>query len=596
MILKNFLKFIKYYANGRMLKIAGFAVLSFISGGMEFVGIAMVYPFTILLIKPEAMINNKYFQMVFHATPETNITYLAFGLGALTILIFIIKNLFMILNTYLQLRFVQSWNFHIEKMLLKYYLYAPYKKISRINSATKLYNIGSLINSTLNDFVLRGINLITHIVTVIAILILLLMKSFIPAILAGIFIVTAMTLNNKLLKDKLVNISEKILPLLKKVTRVTVDSLSNLKELKVFLAEDYFYNSYEKVKKEKNDLDLLSAVLNSIPPFIVEILIVITLLIVAGIISIQNINNTSNIVASYALAAAAIFRLAPALNRVQNCINSMNSNRSLAKEMIKIYEDNHFYDIKYRKIQKIQFNNSLELRKIYFSYEEKKPILKNINLTIKKGEFIGIIGKSGAGKTTLVDIIMGLLQIDSGEIILDGKAITNNIEDIRTLIGYVPQEINFLDRPIRENIAWGINKEDIDDQKIKNILKIVMMEDEISKLKDGIYAKRTFSQGQKQRISLARALYKEPEFLILDEATSSLDLHTEKKITETLDKLKMKNTIIAIAHRLSTLKSCDRLIYLDEGSIIDIGTFSELSRKYEDFDKLIQLSNIEVKI
>lgn len=596
MILKNFHKFIKYYAKGRMLKIAGFAVLSFISGGMEFVGIAMVYPFTILLIKPEVMINDKYFQMVFHATPETNITYLAFGLGALTILIFIIKNLFMILNTYLQLRFVQSWNFHIEKMLLKYYLYAPYKKISRINSATKLYNIGSLINSTLNDFVLRGINLITHIVTVIAILILLLMKSFIPAILAGIFILTAMTLNNKLLKDKLVNISEKILPLLKKVTRVTVDSLSNLKELKVFLAEDHFYHSYEEVKKEKNSLDLLSAVLNSIPPFIVEILIVITLLIVAGIISIQNIDNTSNIVASYALAAAAIFRLAPALNRVQNCINSMNSNRSLAKEMIKIYEDNHFYNIKYRKIQKIQFNNSLELRKINFSYEEKKPILKNINLTIKKGEFIGIIGKSGAGKTTLVDIIMGLLQIDSGEIILDGKAITNNIEDMRTLIGYVPQEINFLDRPIRENIAWGINKEDIDDQKIKNILKIVMMEDEISKLKDGIYAKRTFSQGQKQRISLARALYKEPEFLVLDEATSSLDLHTEKKITETLDKLKMKNTIIAIAHRLSTLKSCDRLIYLDEGSIIDIGTFSELSRKYEDFDKLIKLSNIEVKI
>lgn len=579
-----------------MLKIAGFAVLSFISGGMEFIGIAMVYPFTILLIQPEVMINNKYFQMVFHTTTETNITYFAFGLGALTILIFIIKNLFMILNTYLQLRFVQSWNFHIEKMLLKYYLYAPYKKISRINSATKLYNIGSLINATLNDFVLRGINLITHIVTVLAILILLLMKSFVPAILAGIFIVTSMTLNNKLLKDKLVNISEKILPLLKKVTRVTVDSLSNLKELKVFLAEDYFYNSYEKVKKEKNSLDLLSAVLNSIPPFIVEILIVITLLIVAGIISIQNIDNTSNIVASYALAAAAIFRLAPALNRVQNCINSMNSNRSLAKEMIKIYEDNHFYDIKYRKIQKIQFNNSLELRKIYFSYEEKKPILKNINLTIKKGEFIGIIGKSGAGKTTLIDIIMGLLQIDSGEIILDGKAITNNIEDIRTLIGYVPQEINFLDRPIRENIAWGINKEDIDDQKIKNILKIVMMEDEISQLKDGIYAKRTFSQGQKQRISLARALYKEPEFLILDEATSSLDLHTEKKITETLDKLKMKNTIIAIAHRLSTLKSCDRLIYLDEGSIIDTGTFSELSRKYEDFDKLIKLSNIEVKI
>ncbi len=579
-----------------MLKLAGFVFLSLISGGMEFIGIAMVYPFTLLLINPEKMIDNRYFQMIFHTTSETNITYLAFSLGALIIVIFIIKNLFMILNTYLQLHFIKNWNFHIEKMLLKYYLYAPYKEINNITPATKLYNIGSLINSTLNNFVLRGINLFTQTVTVTAILILILIKSFIPAILAGTFIVISMTLNNKLLKDKLVNVSEKILPLLKKVTKIRVDSLSNLKELKVFLAEDYFYNSYEKVMEEKNHLDLLSTVLNSVPPYVVEIFIVITLLIVAGMISIQNIDNASSIVASSALVAAAIFRLAPALNKVQNCINSMNSNRSLAKEMIKIYEDNNFYNIKYRKIKKIKFNSLLELRKVNFGYEENTLILKNINLEIKKGEFIGIIGKSGAGKTTLIDIIMGLLPIDGGKIILDGEDITNNIEDMRTLVGYVPQEINLLDRPIRENIAWGVNKEDIDDQKIKKILKIVMMEDEISKSEDGIYAIRKFSQGQKQRIALARALYREPELLILDEATSSLDLHTEKKITETLDEFKMKTTIIAIAHRLSTLKSCDKLIYLNEGSIIDIGTFDELSRRHEDVGKLIKLSNIEVKL
>ena len=247
--------------------------------------------------------------------------------------------------------------------------------------------------------------------------------------------------------------------------------------------------------------------------------------------------------------------------------------------------------------EKIDFKGKIILKNICFSYNPAKQVLKNISFDINKGDFIGIIGLSGAGKSTLADILTGLLPADSGQILVDGiKLSQHNFHKFRHIIGYVPQQINILDKSFKENVAWGCDK--INDERVIKALKAAQLYDVISEYTEGINSNiiigsNGLSQGQKQRLAIARALYRDPQILIFDEATSALDVQVESEITEMLKTISSSKTIIAIAHRLSTLKACNKLIYMKDGQIIDIGTFEELSFKYPDFDNLVKLSSIK---
>jgi len=247
----------------------------------------------------------------------------------------------------------------------------------------------------------------------------------------------------------------------------------------------------------------------------------------------------------------------------------------------------------------LEFKKSLILEGINFQYKENKPVIKNLNLEIRAGEFIGIIGDSGAGKSTLAEIIMGLLPVDYGNITLDDIFINQrNFFSLRKIIGYVPQNINLVDGSFAKNVAWGIEEEEIDYKKVEIALKKAQLWEYVETFEEKSKAKvilgsNGLSQGQKQRLAIARALYRNPKILIFDEATSSLDLKTENEVTEMLKEFKGKKTIIAIAHRLSTLKMCDRIVYIKNGEIIDTGTFKELSALYKEIEYLIRISNIK---
>ena len=294
--------------------------------------------------------------------------------------------------------------------------------------------------------------------------------------------------------------------------------------------------------------------------------------------------------------AAAIFRIAPALNRIQSSINGINVSSEYIKSLVIKYEElkleNVFLDA---SVSTATFNNSIGLKNIVFSYSDNKVIIDNLSMEIKKGEFIGIIGASGVGKSTLADILMGLLPLDSGEILVDDKLIKNT--SLRKLIGYVPQKTVLLGNTVADCITWGCDI--VDEARIIDVLKKVRLYDFIvENYENGIYSEilvdsEGLSVGQMQRLSIARALYSNPQILILDEATSALDLETEHEVCKILNDLKGRTTIIAIAHRLSTLKSCDRLFYMKEGRIDDYGTFSELLEKNKDFENLIRISNFD---
>lgn len=597
MLIENFSKFIKYYGKGRKIKLFGLFLLSFVVGSMEFLGIALIYPFILLIIEPESVIHTKYYIGFAHYFHLNNILATAFVLGFIVTLVFILKNLFMIGSLYLQNRFVNNWKYAIGKQFIHYYMFSPYKNSLKTSPSEKFYNLSFLVNQSIDGFICRIINLLTNCVIVVMILALLFIKFPIPAGVTTLFVIVSILLQHKFFQQKMKEISQQFSKVSVLSTEKMMESINNLKEIKILSAEDYFYNEYLTTQKDYKEVLLKYNFFGAIPPYIIEIFVVLALFLLAGLISFQNIENEYWMVASYAIIVAAIFRIAPALNRIQIALNAINSSRGFVKTIISEYEKSNLDFVEEKSDAELEFNDKIQLKEVSFAYK-KENVIKNLDLEIKKGEFVGIIGLSGAGKSTLADIIMGLLPIDSGEIFMDETQITQkNFSNLRKLIGYVPQQINILDGSFKRNIAWGVNEEEIDENKVIDVLKRAQIYDFVSKFDEGINAKvivgaMGLSQGQKQRLAIARALYRNPDILIFDEATSSLDVETEHEITNMLKTLKGEKTIIAIAHRLSTLKSCDRLIYLKGGELVDTGTFEELSRKHMDFEKLIRLSSL----
>lgn len=594
-MLKNLVKFIKYYGKNRRLKIFGFLVISLIAGILEFAGIGLIYPFLMLVTSPQTVIEYKSYATIinfFHINHILTITAL---MGILIVLMFLSKNLLMILCIYLQNKFVINWKNDLNKMLMKFYLNAPYMQMFKTTNSEKIYNLTALTAQTLETFVMRSFVFFTNSIITLIILALLFIKFPAIALFTVIFVIASMVVLNKFFKHKTEVLAPQMLSFSLKNNNQVLENIKNLKEIRIFSAEKYFLDKFNKVQRENNNVIFKNTFYASIPPYLVEIILVISLIILAGLITLKNYGDSSKIIASYGLILGIVFRIAPSLNRIQVALNHMNSSKDLVKKMNDEYEQNHFDVVSNvtNNNDSLEFNEKIKFKDVSFEYRENVSVIKDCSFEIKKGEFVGIIGLSGAGKTTMADILMGLLPVNSGKITVDNEEITEkNINAFRNLTGYVPQEVNLLENSFKNNVAWGQDEKNIDDERVVESLKLAQLYDFVQE-NGGINSViRGLSQGQKQRLMIARGLYKNPEILIFDEATSSLDVETEHEITKMLTSLKGNKTLIAIAHRLSTLKECDKLIYLKDGVIVDVGTFEELENRHEDFKNLIKLSQI----
>ena len=594
-MLKNLVKFIKYYGKNRRLKIFGFFVISLIAGILEFAGIGLIYPFLMFVTSPQTVIEYKSYATIinfFHINHILTITAL---MGILIVLMFLSKNLLMILCIYLQNKFVINWKNDLNKMLMKFYLNAPYMQMFKTTNSEKIYNLTALTAQTLETFVMRSFVFFTNSIITLIILALLFIKFPAIALFTVIFVVASMVVLNKFFKHKTEVLAPQMLSFSLKNNNQVLENIKNLKEIRIFSAEKYFLDKFNKVQRENNNVIFKNTFYASIPPYLVEIILVISLIILAGLITLKNYGDSSKIIASYGLILGIVFRIAPSLNRIQVALNHMNSSKDLVKKMNDEYEQNHFDVVSNvtNNNDSLEFNEKIKFEDVSFGYRENVSVIKDCSFEIKKGEFVGIIGLSGAGKTTMADILMGLLPVNSGKITVDNEEITEkNINAFRNLTGYVPQEVNLLENSFKNNVAWGQDEKNIDDERVIESLKLAQLYDFVQE-NGGINSViRGLSQGQKQRLMIARGLYKNPEILIFDEATSSLDVETEHEITKMLTSLKGNKTLIAIAHRLSTLKECDKLIYLKDGVIVDVGTFKELENRHEDFKNLIKLSQI----
>lgn len=574
MIIKYFKRFFYFFKDYRKAFIK-YSVLSVIVAILELFGIALTYPF------------------IFKLLSKSNVNYIVtYGIGIAVVVLFLLKNLFMIFFTYVQGKFTNRFEIAIKKRLMNFFLNSEYQKTYKISLAEKNKIFGLLLSNVMNNFILRMLNLNINILIFFFIIVLIAVKFPLATMATIICAVLLLGLQNGIYKPLLTKLSKQVSKSGLLNNQGFNEAILNIKSIKISGNEKYFYNNFSKYLIQHYENLRKMNFLTAIPPFIVEPFAILLLFVLLFVISCQNYATPEKLVASFALVATAIFRLTPTIARIQVNLNGINSAIPMVSEFIDFYEKYNIRNIEELNSTKyIKFNDYMQLKNINFGYEQDKEVLKNINLTIRKGEFIGIAGLSGVGKTTLVDIIAGLYKPSSGEILIDDKVINGRLK-----IGYIPQEFCLISGNIRENVAFG--SDEIDDERVIEALKKAQLYDFVkNNYKNGIYENPFtdsigLSLGQKQRMAIARALYINPDILIFDEATSSLDLKTEDEICRVLTELKGQKTIIVIAHRLSTIKSADRIVFMENGTISNALPFEQLITISSQFNELVKISSV----
>lgn len=343
-------------------------------------------------------------------------------------------------------------------------------------------------------------------------------------------------------------------------------NLSNFKFIKLRAKEKDVAKLFDSQSLDFSKANITSESVNAMPRIFLEAVGFCVLIFIVIILIMQEKSDISNALAMISMFVLALYRLMPSANRIITSYHDLLYYRS---SLDIIYNALQSKD-ESLKDEKISFKEKIELKNISFAYKDKALLFDNLNFVIKKGEKIALVGESGGGKSTLLDLLCSLLKPSKGELLIDGKLLNeNNCKDFRQKIGYIPQQIYLFNDSIASNVAFC---EDIDENKVKKVLEQANLKDFISSLKDGIYTKvgdggNNLSGGQKQRIAIARALYNEPEILVLDEATSALDDKSEEKIMNEIYSISKDKTLIIIAHRLSTIRNCDKVYRLSKGKI-----------------------------
>ena len=381
--------------------------------------------------------------------------------------------------------------------------------------------------------------------------------------------------------------------------RILGESLSAFREIYIRNKQGHYSNQIAELKLGFSRANAEQTFLPNVSKYIVEISVTLGAVIVAGIEFATQ--DASRAVAGLALFIAAGSRIAPALLRIQQSLIQIQSNLGGATptlDLIKDLKDKSLYDVSTGQTYSHDFHSGVSFRNVSFKYKRSEDeVLKNISFEIQPGELVAIVGPSGSGKSTLIDLMLGLLSPTNGIVEISGAPSKNAIQKWSKSVSYVPQEVSVFEESVRKNIAIGNDEDDINDNKIIEVLEKTQLATLVSCFPGGAFEVlaengSNLSGGQKQRLGIARALYNDPQLLILDEATSALDSKTESEITEMILGLKGSLTLIIVAHRLSTVRSADRIIYLDSGEIKHIGTFEDLRANIPDFDEQARLMGL----
>jgi ABC-type multidrug transport system fused ATPase/permease subunit len=552
---------------------------------LDMVGVASILPFMAILMNPDLVETNVILNTVYRASiifGVQNYQEFLYAIGTFVFVLLIISLVVKIFTTYAQVHFVQTQEYSIGKRLIEGYLHQPYSWfLSRHGT-----DLGKTILSEVSQVIGYGISPLMELMSkgMIAIALITLLVIVDPklALIVGLSLTTAYSLIfyfarnylNRIGRDRLANNQLRF-------TAVN-EAFDAVKEIKVGGLEKTYIKNFSNSAKIFARSQVSLIIIGQLPRYILEAIAFGGILIIILFIMAQtgSLNNTLPVVSLYVFAG---YRLMPALQQIYSSLTSLTF---VGASLNRLHDDlKNLKPFNENQDQNVLFlNKTIRLKNIYYNYPNAlRTALKNINITIPVKSIVGFVGVNGSGKSTVIDIILGLLEAQKGTLEIDEKIITRkNVRSWQKSIGYVPQNIYLSDDTVAANIALGEELEDINQNMVIKAAVIANLHDfvisELPKKYQTTIGERgvRLSGGQRQRIGIARALYRNPKILILDEATSALDNQTEQVVMDAINNLKKDTTIILIAHRLNTLKNCDVIFKFDKGQIIAQGTFDDL--------------------
>ncbi|UCU92217.1 ABC transporter ATP-binding protein [Hydrogenophaga taeniospiralis] len=556
---------------------------------LDMIGVASIMPFMAVLANPQLLETNAFLSTAIHAFSALGITtseQFLFLLGSLVFVLLVVSQAFKALTAYAQTRFTLMREYTIGKRLVEGYLYQPYSWFISRHSADMGKMILSEVKEVIDKVIVHTMNLIAQSAVVIALLTLLVLIDPILALSVGAILILAYVGIHKLMSSFLSRIgSERVQANKERFTAVS-EAFGAAKEVKVGGLEQAYINRFAIPAQTYAKHQASAQVVSQMPRFALEavafgglILLVLMLMTRSG-----SFANALPIVALYAFAA---YRLMPALHQIYSALTQLRfagpALDALHQDLMSLPPPPERTD---HQPTAMGLQHAIRLNKIQFSYPNTaQPALKNISLRIPAHSTVGLVGATGSGKTTTVDLILGLLEAQQGTLEIDGQVINQaNRRQWQRAIGYVPQQIYLADDTVAANIAFGVATKDINTRAVERAAKNASLHEFVMSDLPQQYQTKIgergvrLSGGQRQRIGIARALYHNPKVLIFDEATSALDNLTEESVMEAVRNLGNQITIIMIAHRLSTVKECDTIFLLDNGVLKGVGDFEKLTQ------------------
>jgi len=521
-----------------------------------------------------------------------------FTIAALFASVFVIKNLAILFLSYAIARTVALQSAQARKTLFNIYLRHPLEYHANRNSAELLRNIMTGCGQTFEAVRLLFILSLEFLLSVAALSLLLLIEPKMTLVIGGVLIVGSVLFYG-LTSRHFRYWGQKSLELEGAEIKWINEALGGIRLVKVYGVIAGFTEHLYGFARNRALYESRAMTAILLPRLYLETLAIIGFVIVVGY-ALALGKPMSELVAMVGVFALAAFRLLPSLNRV---LTGTAEIRKRSPHIELIYNDL----LQQTEVSRpgvsnredtITFSREIELKNVSFTYKDaSRPALNGVDLVIQQGESIGIVGPSGAGKSTLVDVIIGLVRPNNGHMLIDRRDVDDLIEPWQKHIGYVPQDIYLLDDTLARNIAFSIGDETPDLDRVRKAISMAQLDNLIVTLPDGLNTMlgergARLSGGQRQRIAIARALYGRPDVLVFDEATAALDNESENEVTLAIRDLSGKKTLLIIAHRLSTVRGCDRIVLMGDGRICDIGKFDELYTRSEDFRHLVELGDL----
>ncbi len=564
------------------LQLGLLGVMIFIGGLLETLGVGGMIPVVNALLMPdklqEFIDEYEILQRLCGFLHIENIGQITMALLVGLMAIYVIKNLYILLLTYKQNSFItQNRNKMISRVMAEF-LNRPYEKYLGADIPTVFRITDSDIPQTFS-LILAMLHLASEVVVSFLIFLVLLWQDVVMTLfIIAIFAVMTLFII-KVLKPKLNKIGAKNQAIQSRIAKWRIQATYGLKDVKVLNREEFFVRNYFETGKVGADVARNYAVLNNLPRLMIETVFIVSILSFIAVY-INGGGDVASIMTTIAAFGVAAIRVLPSVNRINTYITEIAYTEPSLNFVYENLQEGMKTDAMLAErransqVEKLKLENQIELSHISFHYPDSdKYIFKDAHMVVPKGKSVGIIGASGAGKSTIVDVLLGLLHAQEGEITCDGVNIFKNYESWLAQVGYIPQSIYLIDESIRDNIAFGIDRDKISDERIWEVLEEAQLKEFVEELPEGLDTTIgdrgvRLSGGQRQRIGIARALYNDPEILVFDEATSALDNDTEAAVMEAVNSFHGKKTMIIIAHRLNTIKKCDIIYKVENMELI----------------------------